>query len=59
MDDILIEPLGEHKRGVFCCGNSSIDNFLKIMHAEFTKLILCVFLLPVVQMRPCLSAFMR
>lgn len=29
MDDILIEPLGDHKRGVFCCGNSSIDNFFK------------------------------
>ncbi|HEV7305195.1 hypothetical protein [Ensifer sp.] len=29
MNDIVIEPLGEHPRGAFCCDLQRIDNFFK------------------------------
>lgn len=29
MEDIVIEPLGDHPRGAFCCGLKPIDNFFR------------------------------
>lgn len=27
--ELVIEPLGKHSRGAFCCGNTKIDNFFR------------------------------